>query len=75
MSKCECGCGQETKGGDFAPGHDQKVRAALEARVGGLLNLRTLVDAAESYATGSGTTEGLTQDVRSVFSAAWRSKE
>jgi hypothetical protein len=30
MPECECGCGEKTKGGEFAPGHDQKLRTALE---------------------------------------------
>jgi hypothetical protein len=40
---CECGCGSSTKG-EFAPGHDQKLRAALERASGGLLALRKLVE-------------------------------
>ena len=36
---------QETKGA-FAPGHDQKLRAALERACGGLLQLRALVEGA-----------------------------
>ena len=33
-----------TKGGWYAPGHDQKLRAAIEAKVGGLPELRLLVE-------------------------------
>jgi len=39
------------------PGHDQKLRTALERRVGGLLRLRDLVEAAEAHRNG-GSTEG-----------------
>ncbi|SMY06540.1 hypothetical protein [Flavimaricola marinus] len=42
--QCECGCGDDTKGGDFLPGHDQRLRAEIERRVGGLLKLRRLVE-------------------------------
>ncbi len=42
IRQCSCGCGTETKS-HFAPGHDQKLRAALERACGGLLQLRDLV--------------------------------
>ena len=41
---CECGCGEQTSGGDFLPGHDQKLRAAIEREIGGLLKLREFVE-------------------------------
>ena len=41
---CGCGCKGMTKGGDYLPGHDQKLRAAIEERVGGLQNLKSLVE-------------------------------
>ena len=41
---CACGCGGRTRGGEFLPGHDQTLRAAIEAKVGGLLELRALVE-------------------------------
>ena len=43
---CGCGCGSETRGGDFLPGHDQRLRAILEEKVGGLLNLKRIVEKA-----------------------------
>ena len=52
MAKCECGCGQDAKG-DFLPGHDQKLRVALEKRVGGLLAIRSLVEASDDYVLGN----------------------
>jgi hypothetical protein len=68
MSKCECRyCDLETQGGLFAPGHDQKLRIALEARVGGLLRLRVLIDAMEAYVAGDADTEGLARAVRRCF--------
>lgn len=66
---CECGCGEETSaGGTFRPGHDQRLRAAIESRVGGLLSLRALVDAAEAYANGRTGTEDLARAVRGLWS-------
>jgi hypothetical protein len=62
---CECGCGAPGPG--FRPGHDQKLRASLESRAGGLLQLRTLVEAAESYASGEATVEELGQIARATF--------
>jgi hypothetical protein len=40
---CRCGCGGETKGGRYLPGHDQKLRAEIERRAGGLEELRRVV--------------------------------
>lgn len=50
---CACDCGGRIGPGprvneswaDFLPGHDQKLRAALEARMGGLKKLKALVEA------------------------------
>ena len=44
MATCICGCGEETKGGRFRPGHDQKLRSAIEDAAGGLEQLRVLVE-------------------------------
>lgn len=52
MSLCACGCGNTTKGGTFQPGHDAKMRAAIEQSVGGLFPLYRLVDAARRFADG-----------------------
>lgn len=62
---CGCGCGEETKG-KFRPGHDQKLRARLEKKTGGLKNLERLVEKAEGVAEGSqpiGSLETLVQDI------------
>jgi hypothetical protein len=64
---CACGCGKSPEGGTFLPGHDQKLRAALEARVGGVLSMRTLVAAAESYAKGQRTADDLGRVVREIL--------
>ena len=42
--RCNCNCGGMTKGGWYLPGHDQKLRAAIEEKAGGLLELKTLVE-------------------------------
>jgi hypothetical protein len=44
MPYCECRCGDRTGGGVFLPGHDQRLRSALEKAVGSLLELRGLVE-------------------------------
>jgi hypothetical protein len=56
---CQCGCGEEAGSRDFLPGHDQKLRIMLERRVGGLLELRSLMDVAEAYARGNLSLEQL----------------
>jgi hypothetical protein len=65
---CRCGiCGESSPGGGFKTGHDQKLRAHLESRVGGLLALRELVDSVEAYALGQSTAEELTRQLRALF--------
>jgi hypothetical protein len=44
MPLCTCGCGEQTKGGKWLPGHDQKLRSAIENAVGGLESLRALAE-------------------------------
>ena len=67
MATCECGCGQQSTG-EFLPGHDQKLRTALERRVGGLLRLRELIDAAEKHRDGGSTEGEFARQVRAVLS-------
>ena len=69
MAVCECGCGEEANLGQFSPGHDQRLRTSLELEVGGLLALRSLVQAAESYANGKMSGEAFTQHIRAIFAA------
>ena len=52
-TECACGCGGVTAGGNFLPGHDQRLRADLERRVGGLIPLQMLIEAAEKFAEGT----------------------
>lgn len=72
MRTCECGCGNQTAGGDFLPGHDQTLRVDLESRVGGLLAMRNLVTAMETYIQGETTLEDLGKVVRRAFSGQRR---
>jgi len=44
MAECNCGCGGQTAGGKFLPGHDQKLRAEIERQMGGLIKLKELVE-------------------------------
>lgn len=50
--ECACGCGGKPVKGHFLPGHDQRLRTDLERRVGGLIELRMLVEAAEYFVAG-----------------------
>ena len=63
-ASCACGCGKETGGGVFLPGHDQALRSQIERKIGGLLPLRDLVDAAEKYARGELEDEAFTMLAR-----------
>ena len=42
-NRCACGCGTACTG-QWVPGHDQKLRAAIEREVGGLVELRRIVE-------------------------------
>ena len=41
---CACGCDSMTKGGDYLPGHDSKTLSAIIENVGGIKQLRQLVE-------------------------------
>ena len=66
MAQCECGCGHESER-EFLPGHDQRLRTQLEARVGGVLALRDLIDATQGYVSGQSTEQAFTQRVRALM--------
>lgn len=51
--ECACGCGGRPVTGNFLQEHDQKLRVDLERRVGGLIQLRMLVEAAELFVEGN----------------------
>ncbi len=45
MMDCLCGCGETvTSDSKFLPGHDQKLRVAIENAAGGLEALKELVE-------------------------------
>jgi hypothetical protein len=64
---CQCGCSEGVPNGLFKPGHDQRLRTDLERRVGGIIALRDLVEAAESYTAGQSDTEEFTKSIRAIF--------
>ncbi|GLR25025.1 hypothetical protein [Limnobacter litoralis] len=64
---CACGCGGRPVAGDFLPGHDQKLRSELEKRVGGLIPLRMLVEAAEYFADGTIQASMFNNMVKDIF--------
>lgn len=70
MSICKCKeCGENVSDGrDFCPGHDQRLRIAIEKKVGGLLKLDDLVDVAEKYYRGEIESQQFTKRVRQIFS-------
>lgn len=41
---CACGCNELTRGGEFIRGHDSKIYSAIIDHVGGISNLRKLVE-------------------------------
>jgi hypothetical protein len=67
MRICACDCGAQTRGGVFAPGHDQRLRARLERSVGGLLALKDLLGAAEEYVKGGTDLEHLARVVHRTY--------
>lgn len=71
---CACGCGGSPANGMFLPGHDQKLRADLERRVGGLVQLRMLVEAAEYFVDGSIKSSMFNNMVKDLFDMKESSK-
>ena len=43
VNYCACGCGGICRD-KWLPGHDQKLRAAIESEVGGLVELRRIIE-------------------------------
>jgi hypothetical protein len=68
MPMCACGCGEETKGGKFLQGHEQRLRKQLDEKVGGLPLLARLVQAGEMYAGGQMSQDDLARVVKLIFS-------
>ena len=63
---CACGCGQETAGGTFRPGHDTRLRAQIEASVGGLLRLDQIVVQIRRHLDGEIPANELSDSVRRI---------
>jgi hypothetical protein len=71
---CPCGCGQavtywdfDAKRPMFKPGHDQRLRVALEKRVGGIDGFRELVESVERFNQGFSSAETLTKSIYELF--------
>lgn len=67
MGKCKCDQCEEIVNGDFAPGHDQRLRIDLERKVGGLLKLKELVYACERYAAGKANESEILLTIRKIL--------
>ena len=67
MPVCACGCGQQTAGGEFRPGHDQSYRIATASMIGGDQQLRQLAEAAREYACGRMSFSDFSDQVRVLF--------
>lgn len=65
--ECACGCGKAPVKGKFLPGHDQRLRVDLERRVGGLISLRMLVEAAEHFVEGGVGSSQFNAMVKELF--------
>lgn len=70
MANCECGCGEQVIVSQFLPGHDQRLRTSLEAEVGGILEMRSLLRAAKAYYSGEISDQAFTQTVRATLARA-----
>ena len=67
MPVCACGCGEQTAGGEFRPGHDQTYRIATAGMVGGDVRLRQLAEAAQQYVRGGMSLSDFSDRVRALF--------
>ena len=41
---CACGCGKQTKGGTFLPGHDARLMADIIYELGGVENVLPVIE-------------------------------
>jgi hypothetical protein len=44
LKLCDCGCGGYPRGADYLPGHEESAISAIVKHVGGLRNLREIVE-------------------------------
>lgn len=66
MAQCACGCGEQTAGGTFRPGHDSYLRAAAERGAGGVIQLAKLVERAQAFVEGTLTLADFGEQVRAI---------
>jgi hypothetical protein len=67
MADCACGCGEQTKGGKYLQGHEQKLRKQLDEKVGSLPLLAALVKATGMYAQGHMSLDDLGGLVKMIY--------
>jgi len=66
MAQCACGCGEQTAGGTFRPGHDSYLRAAAERGAGGVIRLAKLVERAQAFVDGALSLTEFGEQVRAL---------
>jgi hypothetical protein len=66
MAQCACGCGEQTAGGTFRPGHDSYLRAAAERGAGGVIRLAKLVERAQAFVDGTLSLTEFGEQVRAL---------
>ena len=64
--ECLCGCKGISIKGCYLPGHDQKLRMQLEARVGGLEALKDIIESLERCLAGDISQEALHQIIEDL---------
>jgi hypothetical protein len=67
MPQCACGCGEDTRGGIYRPGHDACLRAQLEYSVGGLLALKEIVESIQRHRQGELSPQTLSHQLNQIL--------
>ena len=63
MPECACGCGEQTAGGTYRPGHDARLRARIEESIGGLLSLEEIIRDVLRHVDGELTADELSASI------------
>lgn len=67
MQICACGCGGPPIHGKYLPVHDRKLRKIIEEKVGGLLNLKALLQLSENFANNEIGPEIFRKRAKEIF--------
>jgi hypothetical protein len=67
MPICASGCGGSPIHGKYLPVHDGKLRKIIEEKVGGLLNLKALVQLSENFANNEIGPEIFRKKAKEIF--------